>query len=69
MSCLHAAGSADELQGRELKVWWHDDATSYRGRVTSFDRASMCPCVLYDDMEWEFVNLAVEPYALLKPLA
>lgn len=62
--CLKKIGRA--LIGRTVQVWWHDDSQAYRGRVTEYDDSISCPCVSYEDDEWEFVNLAVEPFVLLE---
>lgn len=52
----------DKMVGLEVKVWWHDDAQSYRGVINAFDPVSGNHRVLYEDDEWEFVNLAIEPF-------
>lgn len=59
--CIVEQGSS--LAGTEVNVWWHDDALAYRGVIDVYDQASQCHRVLYDDNEWEFVNLAIEPCA------
>lgn len=59
--CVQDLGAA--LIGVDVTVWWHDDAQCYRGVIDAFDEASLCHRVLYEDNEWEFVNLAIEPAA------
>lgn len=59
--CVQELGNA--LIGVDVTVWWHDDAQCYRGVIDAFDEASQCHRVLYEDNEWEFVNLAIEPAA------
>jgi hypothetical protein len=63
-TCVPTLGAG--LIGTEVSVWWHDDAEGYSGVVNAFDHVSGCHRVLYEDDEWEFLNLAVEPvlYAL-----
>lgn len=57
--CIAELGAA--LIGVEVNVWWHDDMGGYRGTIDAFDEVSQCHRVLYEDNEWEFVNLAIEP--------
>ena len=42
-------------------MWWKDDAQYYCGSVNAFDSVSGKHRVLYDDDEWEFIDLGVEP--------
>jgi hypothetical protein len=50
------------LIGREVLVWWQEDHCPYYGLVDEFDSASYCHRVFYNDGEWEFINLQVEPF-------
>jgi hypothetical protein len=59
--CVQDLGPA--LIGADVTVWWHDDKQCYRGAIDAYDAASQCHRVLYEDNEWEFVNLAIEPAA------
>lgn len=63
-SCIGKLGEA--LVGRKVKIWWIDDYKSYSGTLTAMDEVSRCHCVLYDDQEWEFINLSVEPVLFSK---
>jgi hypothetical protein len=65
-SCVGRSGR--RLIGKEVCVWWHDDLKAYRGVVNAFDEASGSHRVLYDDEEWEFVNLTAEPFVLYPSL-
>lgn len=58
-SCVELLGA--QLVGADVLVWWHDDKIPYRGTVDAYDDVSMCHRVLYEDGEWEFVNLTIEP--------
>lgn len=58
-SCISKLGG--DLVGRKVKIWWVDDYKSYSGSLNAMDEISRCHCVLYDDQEWEFINLSVEP--------
>ena len=60
-SCVTTLGAA--LIGADVMVWWHDDTQAYRGCIDAYDEASQCHRVMYQDQEWEFVNLAIEPIA------
>ncbi|KAJ1425445.1 hypothetical protein B484DRAFT_480317 [Ochromonadaceae sp. CCMP2298] len=60
-ACVHTVGP--QLLDADVLVWWHDDRRPYAGRVDAFDATSRCHRVLYEDGEWEFVNLAAEPAA------
>ena len=53
-----------ELIDKKVQVWWQDDARYYQGVVRAYDAASERHCVLYDDREWEFINLGTEPVLL-----
>jgi hypothetical protein len=55
------------LVGALVVVWWHDDAQPYRGRIDAYDDTSRCHRVFYEDEEWEFVNLALEPVVFAFP--
>lgn len=57
--CVESLGPM--LIGSDVSVWWHDDALSYRGSIDAYDETSKCHRVMYEDNEWEFVNLTVEP--------
>ncbi len=61
-TCVASCG--ERLVGREVQVWWHDDERSYRGEVNAFDEASGSHRVLYEDDEWEFISLAIEPFVI-----
>ncbi len=63
-SCVATKGA--ELIGSEVKVWWHHDECAYEGIVNAFDEISGSHRVLYQDNEWEFVQLQQEVY-LIKP--
>ena len=56
-----------ELLGREVQVWWNDDYCAYSGQVNAFDAMSDCHRVLYQDSEWEFVELSRETYLIAFP--
>lgn len=53
-----------ELIDKKVQVWWQDDEQYYSGVVQAYDAASERHCVLYDDREWEFINLGTEPVLL-----
>jgi hypothetical protein len=61
--CLRAEGAA--LVGCPVKVWWTDDEVFYEGAVGAFDSFSGAHRIKYADGEWEFVNLASEPYVIM----
>ena len=58
-SCVEVLGA--QLVGADVLVWWHDDKQAYPGTIDAFDEVSLCHRVLYQDGDWEFVNLTVEP--------
>jgi len=49
------------LIDERVQVWWDDDLTAYFGVINAFDKNSQCHRILYDDLEWEFINLGAEP--------
>ena len=53
--------SEHELLNRSVLVWWQDDGCCYHGIVNAYDPSSQRHRVLYDDGEWEFIDLASEP--------
>jgi len=55
------AAMGHELLHRRVLVWWHDDSCCYGGLVEAYDPFSRRHRVLYDDGEWEFIDLANEP--------
>ena len=57
--CIVTLGS--ELLGRRVLVWWADDKVLYPGTIDAYDAASARHRVLYEDNEWEFLNLSAEP--------
>lgn len=61
-SCVLEQGAG--LIDKKVQVWWRDDAQYYQGVVRAYDAASERHCVLYDDREWEFINLGTEPVLL-----
>ena len=61
-SCIRQ--EAKKLLGSRVAVWWHDDQQFYFGCINAFDEVSECHRVLYEDQQWEFLNLAVEPALL-----
>lgn len=65
-TCLSRA--RENLVGHEVQVWWQDDAQAYRGEIDAFDPVSGNHRVLYEDDEWEFVNLAIEPFVVYPKL-
>ena len=60
-TCAHSETIGDQVVGRAVKVWWKDDAQFYCGSVNAYDSVSGKHRVLYDDDEWEFIDLGVEP--------
>jgi hypothetical protein len=54
--------AADNLMNREVIVWWRNDDCSYHGVINVYDPDSQTHRVLYDDQEWEFLDLTKEPY-------
>ena len=65
-SCVSRA--KQNMVGLEVKVWWHDDGQAYRGEINAYDPVSKNHRVLYEDDEWEFVNLAIEPFIVYPKL-
>lgn len=53
-----------ELIDKKVQVWWQDDAQYYQGVVRAYDAVSQRHCVLYDDRQWEYINLGTEPVLL-----
>ena len=53
-----------DLVGRAAKVWWMDDEQYYTGELVAYDAGSGRHCVSYEDGEWEFLNLGIEPVLL-----
>ena len=60
-ACAHSGVVGEQVVGRAVKVWWKDDAQFYCGTVNAYDTASGKHRVLYDDGEWEFIDIGVEP--------
>lgn len=60
IAALAEASWNHEFLDRQVLVWWHDDDCCYRGTVSAYDPISRRHRVLYDDGEWEFIDLAVE---------
>lgn len=58
-TCVEVLGG--RLVGADVLVWWHDDKLAYRGTIDAYDEVSKCHRVYYEDDEWEFVNLTIEP--------
>ena len=61
--CIATGGGG--LAGTKVRVWWWDDKTSYEGVVDAFDGPTGRHRVLYDDGEWEFISLSVEPVGFM----
>jgi hypothetical protein len=57
--CLQQKGP--ELIGWKVLVWWPDDSELYQGVINAYDEASKRHRVLYEDNEWEFIAVDVEP--------
>lgn len=60
IAALAEASWNHEILDRQVLVWWQDDDCCYRGTVSAYDPISRRHRVLYDDGEWEFIDLAVE---------
>ena len=43
------------------QVWWPEDKQYYTGVLNAYDAVSGKHRVLYDDGEWEFLDLSAEP--------
>jgi hypothetical protein len=61
-SCIQLQGPS--LVNTRAKVWWADDKQFYCGTLRAYDHLSARHCILYDDNQWEFINLGVEPVLL-----
>lgn len=62
-----AAASQDHpLLHRRVFVWWSDDRVAYGGELNAYDPFSRRHRVLYDDGEWEFIDLCDEPVLFLR---
>lgn len=61
VSAAVAAAVSHDLLHRRVLVWWKDDRCCYGGVVEAYDPYSRRHLVLYDDGEWEFIDLACEP--------
>lgn len=59
------ASSGEGLLGQKVAVWWRHDACSYPGHIDAYDAPSNTHRVLYEDNEWEFLMLGLEPYLFL----
>ncbi len=57
-----------ELIGLYVLVWWADDKALYGGKIDAYDFNSSRHRVVYDDGEWEFLNLIAEPVVMSKKL-
>jgi hypothetical protein len=63
--CQHCVvESATEIvaENRRVQVWWRGDGCAYVGHVQAYEPQAQCFQILYEDDEWEFVNMAWEPY-------
>lgn len=49
------------LLGRKVKVWWNADETYYSGYIDAIDPVTGRYRIQYEDGEWEFISLSVEP--------
>lgn len=65
-NCLIA--HPNEVINRKIQVWWNDDHKYYPGIIKAFDETSRRHCILYEDDEWEYINISVEPILLANPL-
>lgn len=66
--CANCVGSLKEaLVGRCVQIWWHDDECKYTGHLNAYDPVSGKHRVLYDDGEWEFIDLKKEPVWISTP--
>ena len=48
-----------------IQVWWYDDEQSYYGLINAFDELTQKYRILYEDNEWEFISLNIEPVLFL----
>lgn len=59
--CPHCITTLDKhLLGAQVAIYWEADDMFYFGTINGYDSASKSHRVLYDDMEWEFVDLTKE---------
>lgn len=60
--CIESgSGRGFGLVGCCVKVWWIDDDCAYEGVVNAYDLSSGKHRVLYDDGQWEFIDLKDQP--------
>jgi hypothetical protein len=60
--CLTVQGK--QLLQQEIQVWWLDDYCVYYGTVDAFDEISSSHRVLYQDEEWEFLDLSSQAFLI-----
>jgi hypothetical protein len=60
--CLTVKGK--QLLQQEIQVWWLDDYCVYYGTVDAFDEISSSHRVLYQDEEWEFLDLSSQAFLI-----
>mgnify|MGYP003386739898 CR=1 FL=1 len=56
--CISTLGSV--LIQQSIAVYWSDDDTFYYGVIDAYDANSNTHRILYEDNEWEFVQLKQE---------